>query len=301
LHAALPDAAPVHVQLGVLAASRNQRPAASAAFNRALALDASSVEALGGLLALDLNASDFRAAKDRADQAVAQPSVSSEVLLLAARTYGSVKDLASAERVLRRAIAADSTLLPAYSMLAEVYLAQGRLENARQEFDNLARRQSSPIGALTMSGLILQGQGQSGLARDRFEQAVRIDVRAAAVAANNLAWMYAESGERLPEALKLAHAAADALPEAPEVLDTLGWVYFKSDLPVMAIAPLTRAVERSPKNAAYHYHLGLALAKAGEPARGRAALARALELSADAEWRDDARRVMSELSAPVSR
>lgn len=297
LHAAVPNVAAVHVQSGVLAASRNQDPGARAAFGRALALDASSVEALAGILALDLNASNFRAAKDRIDQVVAEPSVAPEILLLAARTYASVKDLPSAERVLRRAIESDSTLLPAYSMLAEVYFAQGNLESAQKEFDNLARRQSSPIGALTMSGLILQAQGQSRPARERFEQAVHIDVRAAAVAANNLAWMYAESGEQMQEALRLAQAAAGVLPETPEVLDTLGWVYFKSDLPVMAVTPLTRAVERSPKNAAYHYHLGVALAKAGEPARSRAALARALELNRDAAWRDDARRVMAELAA----
>jgi hypothetical protein len=41
----------------------------------------------------------------------------------------------------------------------------------------------------------------------------------------------------------------------------------------------------------------MALAKAGDPARGRAALARALELSGDAEWRDEARRILSELAA----
>ena len=297
LHAALPNAATVHVQLGVLAASRNQGPAARAAFNRALDLDADSVEALAGLVALELNAANFQAAKDRVTHAVAKPTVGPEVLLLAARTYGSVKDFAAAERVLRRAIDSNSALLPAYSMLAEAYVAQGKLESAQREFDNLAERQSSPIGALTMSGLILQALGRPDLARDRYEQAVRIDVRAAAVAANNLAWMYADDGERLPEALRLAHAAADALPEAPEVWDTLGWVYFRNDLPVMALTPLTRAVERSPKNATYHYHLGMALAKAGDPARGRAALARALELSGDAEWRDEARRILSELAA----
>ena len=300
LHAALPNAAAVHVQLGVLAASRNEAPAARRAFNRALELDPASVEALGGLVALDLNAANYKAARERVDQAIAQPSVRSEILLLAARTYGSAKDFASAERVLRRAIESDATLLPAYSMLAEAYFAQGKLESAQREFDNLAKYQTSPIGPLTMSGLILQAQGQLDQARERYEQAVRIDVRAAAVAANNLAWMYAESGERLSEALRLAHAAADALPESPEVLDTLGWVYFKNNLAVMALAPLTRAVERSPKNATYQYHLGMALAKAGEPARGRTALARALELGGDSDWRDEARRVMSELAGLAS-
>ncbi len=291
-----PNAAAVHVQVGVLAASRNQIPAARAAFDRALELDASSLEALAGVLALDLNTRNFTAVKERIDRYVLADAVSPEALLLAARTYGSLKDLRSAERVLRRAIERDPTLLPAYSMLAQVYFSQNKLDEARKEFDSLALRQSSPATSLTMSGLILQGQGQSELARKRYEEAVRADGRAV-VAANNLAWIYAESGEELQEALRLARAAAEQLPEAPEVLDTLGWVYYKSDLPAMAIGPFRRAVERRPKNALYHYHLGLALAKSNEPQLSRAALVQAIVLDRGETWTEDARRVMAGLPA----
>lgn len=297
LRKAVPNTAAVHVQVGVLAASRNEIPAARAAFDRALELDASSLEALAGVLALDLNTRNFAAVKARIDRSVSADAVSPEALLLAARTYGSLKDMASAERVLRLAIERDPTLLPAYSMLAQVYFRQNKLDAARQEFDSLASRQSSPAISLTMSGLILQGQGQSELARTRYEEAVRADSRAV-IAANNLAWIYAESGEELQEALRLARAAAEQLPEAPEVLDTLGWVYYKNQLPALAIAPLTRAVERNPKKALYHYHLGLAFAKNNEPQRSRAALAQAIGLDRSAPWIEDARRVMAGLAQP---
>lgn len=296
---ALPNVAAVHVQAGVLAATRSQVPAARAAFDQALKLDASSLEALAGILALDLNAKDFAAAKNRIDRRLETAPVPAEMLLLAARTYGSMNDMGSAERVLRRAIETDSSLLPAYGMLAQVYFKQQKLDEARKEFDNLAQRQSSPVGALTMSGLILQAQGNTQLAQQRYEQAVSVDPRAV-VAANNLAWIYAENGERLQDALRLARSAAEVLPEAPEILDTLGWVYYKSALPVMAIAPLMRAVERNPKNASYQYHLGLAYAKAGDPVRSRASLARALELGRDAAWGEDARRVIAGLDAKAS-
>ena len=299
LRQAAPTAAAVHVQVGVLAASRNEIPAARAAFDQALELDASSLEALAGLLALDLNTKNFAAVKERIDR-VSVDAVSPEALLLAGRTYGSLKDMASAERVLRRAIERDPTLLPAYSMLAQVYFSQNKLDEARKEFDSLASRQSSPAISLTMSGLILQGQGQSELARKRYEEAVRADGRAV-VAANNLAWIYAESGVELQEALRLARAAAEQLPEAPEVLDTLGWVYYKSELPAMAIAPLSRAVERSPKNALYHYHLGLALAKSNEPQRSRAAFVQAISLDRAAAWTEDARRVIAGLPPPETK
>lgn len=294
-----PEVAAVHVQNGVLAATRNNGAAARAAFDEALRLDPGSIEALSGLLALDLNAKDFTAAKNRIGKHLETGTVTPGLLLLAARTYASASDMESAERVLRRAIDTDPTLLPAYSMLGQIYLSQKKLDQAKQEFDKLAQRESNPVGALTMSGMIWQAQGNVPEARLRFERAVAHDSRAA-VAANNLAWMYAESGERLEDALRFARGAADALPNAPEVLDTLGWVYYKSDLPGLAVAPLVRAVERAPKNAEYRYHLGLAYIKSGDAVRGRESLVRALALDRDAHWASDARRAIATLDERTS-
>jgi Flp pilus assembly protein TadD len=55
-----------------------------------------------------------------------------------------------------------------------------------------------------------------------------------------------------------------------------------------------RALELSPDNATYHYHLGLAELKAGHVQRGRASLARAIDLKPDATLSADVRRALSE-------
>ncbi len=67
----------------------------------------------------------------------------------------------------------------------------------------LADKRASPVGAPTMSGIILQAQGRTPEARSRYERALALDSRAA-VAANNLAWLYAEAGENMDRAVKLA-------------------------------------------------------------------------------------------------
>jgi putative PEP-CTERM system TPR-repeat lipoprotein len=296
-----PDVAAVHVQSGVLAASRNNVSGAKAAFERALSIDRESIEAFGGLLALDLNRKDFAAAKQRVDRRLeSETAPSAALLLLAGRTYASANDLPATERVLRRAIETDATLLPAYELLAQVYYNQNRLDDARREFDNLAQRHSMPASALTMSGLLFQASGNNTEAQKRFEQAVAADDRAV-VAANNLAWMYADSGQRLSEALRLARTAAELVPNNSEVLDTLGWVYLKSSLPALAVAPLVRAAAINPKHAGYQYRLGLAYAGSGDVERSRTALNRALELDRAASWADDARRVLAGLTASHGR
>ena len=216
------------------------------------------------------------------------------MLLLAARTYWTAQDLSLAEQMLRQAIDAEPTLLTSYGMLAQLYVSQNKLDQARLEFDNLAARQSKPIGALTMSGMILQAQGHNDLAVKRYEEALAVDARAA-IAANNLSWMHAESGENLDKALTLAQTAASVLPESPEIMDTLGWVYYKKQLPDLAIPIFERIVEKAPDNPSYRYHLGLAYVQSGDTIGGRAALQRALSAKPDAATAAEIRRLLAEI------
>src|SRR5688572_7918149 len=137
-------------------------------------------------------------------------------------------------------------------MLGQLYLDQKKLQEAQREFDRLAQRQTKPVAALTMSALISEMQGDQAQARKRYEEVLTVD-SAAPIASNNLAWMYAESGENLDRALQLAQAAAAAAPDRPEVMDTLGWVYYKKNLPDLAIRQFSRCIEKEPRNGAYHH------------------------------------------------
>ena len=294
--AAAPDNVSAQVLRGLVAAERKDTTAARVAFERARSIDAKSIELLAAEMAFELAGGNPAAAKAKADARLADGPPSTELLILAARTYVSAKDLPGAERLLRQAIDRDPSIVQAYSLLGQLYLAQRKLDAARQEFDELATRLTRPVAALTMAGTILQAQGDTAGARDRFERAMAADPRAA-VAANNLAWMYAEAGDNLDGALQLAQTAVTGLPEAPEPSDTLGWVYLKKRLPDLARPAFARAVEKSPRNPVYHYHLGLAYEQAGERENAQRSLRRALELSSRFVGADDARQVLDRLTA----
>jgi Tfp pilus assembly protein PilF len=195
---------------------------------------------------------------------------------------------------LRQAIDLDPSQLPPYEMLGQLYLSQKKLNEARTEFEALAKRQAKPVAALTMSGMLLMAQGQTELARKKFEDVLALDPRAV-IASNNLAWMYAEAGSDLDRALGLAQTASSQAPEQPEVIDTLGWVYYKKNLPELAIPLFERCVKKAPTNAAYHHHLGLAYMKAGRSQQARASLQRALANNPDATTADDARRALTQI------
>jgi putative PEP-CTERM system TPR-repeat lipoprotein len=292
LKAKYPNLGAVHAQAGMLAALKTDFAGARASFERALVLEGDSIEALTGLIMLEVRAGDLAAAKRHIDSRV-NGKPSPEMLMLAARTYATANDLGATETFLRRAIEADSTMLPAYAMLGQLYLSQKKLDEARKEFESMAARQSKPVAALTMSGIILQTQGNTAEARKRYEQVLSIDGRAP-IAANNLAWLQAEAGDNLDVALQIAQTAAAAAPQLPDVADTVGWIYYKKKLPALAIQQFQRSIELAPAGAIYHYHLGLAYQQRGETARGRQALQKALSLNPDATLAANIKRVLGE-------
>jgi Flp pilus assembly protein TadD len=173
-------------------------------------------------------------------------------------------------------------------------MRQNRLDDAREEFVKLAKLRSDAVGPKTMIGMIYDLQNRAQDATKVYEEIVSATDRAP-VAANNLAWHYAERGEKLDVALQLAQSAKQQIPDSHEIDDTLGWVYYKRGMAEMAIAPLERSVKAMPGSALYHYHLGLAYAKTGRAADARRALERALQLESDFDGADEARTTLASL------
>jgi tetratricopeptide (TPR) repeat protein len=289
-----PNSAAVHVQMGMLLGRKQQLPEARKEFERALQLAPDSLEAIGGLVALDLSAKQPAAARARVDALTSAPGAKPAVLMLAGRTYAATGDLKTAEQLFREALNRDPSQLAAYGALGQLYAKQHRLPEALTEFDSLAQRDSKPVPALTLAAIIVEAQGNKAEAQKRYERIVQLDPNAA-VASNNLAWTYASNGGNLDVALQLAQAAKRQLPNTPEVNDTLGFIYYKKDLAALALPLLKATVEKDPSNAEYHYHLGLAYSRMGDAVRASESLTHALALKPDFDGAQDARAVLASL------
>jgi Flp pilus assembly protein TadD len=289
-----PNAAIVQVQLGSLAARKNDRAAAERAFEAARRLDPKNREALAGLVALDLSNRKGQQAQQRIESYLAQNGDDPAIMTLLARTLAVNGDAARAEETLKKVVLLSPSSIDAYGLLGQLYLSQQRLGEALTEFDRIAARQPKAVGVRILAAMIVQLQNQTDEARKRYEQVLEIDGRAA-VAANNLAWIYAEKGDNLDVALQLAQTAKAQLPDEPQVNDTLGWIYYKKGLPALAVAPLQESIARDPKNPIFHYHLGVVYAGAGDPTKARQALEQALALKSDFDGSADARKVLASL------
>lgn len=272
-----PKAPVVHTLQGILYATRHKTSEARRSFERALQISPGFSEAVTRLSALDVQADAPTAAIARLEEEIAKQPNNAALLVSVARAYAGVKDYAKAEDRLRRAVVADPRLTVAYSELAQLYIQQKKLDQARAEFEAWAKRDPSAMGPPTMVGILLEVQGRRDDARKVYEDVVGRSGDAP-VAANNLAYLYAEQGTNLDIALQLATSAKPKLPDNPSVDDTIGWVYYKKDLASLAVKPLQESAKKLPNNPEVLYHLGLAYAKVGDKAKARDALSRARAL-----------------------
>lgn len=275
-----PAASVVYELDGALRVQKSDLSGARSAFARALQLNPRSADALFGLTEIDVREKNLIAARNRLEAGLVANPDDPALLLLAGRVHLALTEYAKAERVLRLAIGIDPANPDPYMLLGQIYETQQKLEAARAEFDDLARRNDKDMSARTMSAMIVHAQGNVEGAKKRYAEILAAD-SGSPVAANNLAWIYAEEGANLDAAVQLAKQAVEALPENAELHDTLGWIYYRKQLPRSAIGPFEAAIARDPENPTFRYHVGLAYAETGDVVRARDAFEMALKLRPD--------------------
>jgi len=270
--------AEVHAVEGALEMRRGNRRAARASFERALTQDAASREALIGLTLLDATENKSLAARSRLESRLASFDNDPGLLFLSAKLFLADGQPARAEELLRRTVALDPFDIEAARLLARLLTDRQRVDASIKAFDEEAAREPTNLSARLMGAVLVHTQGNLADAKARYQAILRIEPRAA-LAANNLAAIYAEEGDNLKEAQTLAESAADQVPTHAGVLDTLGSVYLRRQLYGPAIVQFGRSVAAEPNNPLYHYHLGLALSKGGDTQRAREAFQRAVKLN----------------------
>jgi len=147
--------------------------------------------------------------------------------------------------------------------MAETQRRKGDLNTAVDTFRRCSQAAPSDTVCLTQLGLILDGTGKRDQAKPIYEQILKIQPDAA-VALNNLAYIKAEEGVDLDQALTMSQRARQKMPNAPEVNDTLGWIYIKKNLSEDAVRLYKDLTAQVPANATFHYHYGMALLQKGD-------------------------------------
>ena len=275
-----PRSASAMVNLAKVSAAERNHDAALGLYEKAIALDIQNFDAVSGIVSTCLKLNQSQKARAKIDELIAtnagKPDVMAALRYLNSTVFSAEKNPAAAEKELIAAIELDENYLAAYSAYAGLLVGQNRTDEAVAQYKKvLEKRPAAQI--YTMLGILEDARGNTGEAEAAYRKALEISPETP-IAANNLAWLIADNGGNLDEALQLASSAVSKNQSVAGFYDTLGWIYFKKGLASPAVEQLKKAValeESSAKrmgtapNPGYRVRLGMALAKAGDKASAR--------------------------------
>jgi tetratricopeptide (TPR) repeat protein len=150
------------------------------------------------------------------------------------------------------------------------------------------------ITVLSTLALVLDSASRKPEAKQVYEATLKLDPNNG-VALNNLAFLLAESGGDLDEALTKAQRAKQLLPNLFEISDTLGWIYLKKNLSANAIDIFKDLVVKQPNHSTYHYHLGMAYSQQGDKSKALEQLREALKYNPQKEEKEKIQQLITRL------
>jgi tetratricopeptide (TPR) repeat protein len=301
-----PNEVDIYNNLATVARMENKADEAVSFYQSSLKIRATDFNALNGLISFYLGRNETDKAHATIDQALnSYPNIAS-LHFLKAQIYGAQRDAQSAEGELRKALEIDPNYTAAYSALGAIFINTRQEDRAIAEYRKILERQPDNAAAYTIIGMLEDARKNYDQAADNYRKALEKDQNSV-LAANNLAWLYAEYGKgNLDEAVRLAQRVVQKSPNIAGFTDTLGWVYYKKGLYGAAAEQLQKAVlmdeaaavtNKVPPSATYHYHLGMALKAKGDKAGSRRELEASLRLSDKSPFSgiDEARKALASL------
>jgi tetratricopeptide (TPR) repeat protein len=169
------------------------------------------------------------------------------------------------------------TLAEALELRGDIRQQRGEADLALADYAAALAGQPKRVSALMKRGSLLQARGKTEDAARAYLAALDVN-RDLAPAYNNLAWMAAESKEKLEQAEQWATRAVALGPKVAEYHDTLGWVLRARGRLRDAEQALKQATALNPTSAASFYHLGVVQQELNRPKEAARSFAKTLEI-----------------------
>jgi tetratricopeptide (TPR) repeat protein len=289
-----PDSAQGPYRLGLVSIKEKKFDDAIKMLEKALTLNPKQYPAVDALAGVYILQGKNDKAIARVQQAIAQNEAGILYSYLG-KVYVQSNKLPEGEQALKKALQLDGNDVASMSMLGTLYARQGSLDRAIVEYDQATRVHPNDAGLWTLYAMLNEDAGKADVARKAYEHALDLSPNSAS-AANNLAWILAQTGGDMDKALELARRAKVGMPDNPAIDDTLGWIYFKRQLYDSAVPLFQSAVKANPEHAKYQYHLAAALLSSGKKDQAKVAMSKALKLDATLAKQDEVKKVMGALN-----
>jgi tetratricopeptide (TPR) repeat protein len=214
------------------------------------------------------------AATEKIRQLVQEQPKSLPVQMLWARWLIRDNQKVEARRALAATAAANPKSTEPLLVSAGLDFNEGQFAGARSTLRNLVHLDDKSVEALLLAGQVEEASHNYSDAIVYYKKALALDA-GNVFALNNLAYLLSRDAVHLEEALGLARRAREQVPESPEVLDTLGWLYYRKGLYDLAAKELEHALAKA-EWPAIQFHLALTYNRLGKTVEGGHLLAAAL-------------------------
>jgi tetratricopeptide (TPR) repeat protein len=151
----------------------------------------------------------------------------------------------------------------------------GQFDAALASFEQAGNADPQNAQAFLNRAMLFEALGKKTEAHDAYNKVLALQPENA-LALNNLAYLNADSGKNLDQAMTFAQRAKQKAPDNPDVSDTLGYVYYQKNLNAEAVRIFRQNVQDHPQNSMFHFHLAMALLKQGDKEGARQEAAKAL-------------------------
>jgi tetratricopeptide (TPR) repeat protein len=177
--------------------------------------------------------------------------------------------------------------------LAGTLVTQKKYNDAYPLYETVLTLEPSYIPAIMAIGFLDDANGHPAKAEARYREVLAIDPDHVN-AANNLACILQETSEGIEEAFKLVIKARRKNPRDPNVLDTMGWVYFKKGIFKSAISEFEESLRLNPNNPISCYHMGMTYYQIQEYELARTYLQKAIDMDPDFNGANMARQLLNQ-------
>jgi tetratricopeptide (TPR) repeat protein len=210
-------------------------------------------------------------------------------------------DEARAKQLFQHAADNYTEILKTATNSTDVWLRLGAVQRQLGQFDAaLASFEQAGIASphspapLLNQALLLQALGKQKEAIVAYNKVLGVDPQNA-LAMNNLAFLNAETGTNLDQAMTYAERAKKQYPDNPDITDTLGYVYYQKNLNNEALRLFRQIVQDHPQNPIFHFHLAKALLKNGDKDGARLEAEKALRNNPPRNEQDKIKSFVSQI------
>lgn len=285
---------------GLVDEADNQLDDAQSDYQQALKLDPNASDPLTSLMHLYVRRNELAEAMRVVEATIARSPRNGVARALRGTLLESEGQLESAIGAYQEAVAAAPNWGPGYHLLAQAQLKAKHTDDAIRSLQQGIDKTS---GAASLTGDLATLYEQAGRPDDAIAlyQGILAKAPSSVFAANNLAVLLVKYKSDTAS-LSLAQKLADQLTGSSlaNIIDTRGWVKFRSGDYHGAESLLQEAVDKSPDTPLMRYHLAMAQLRSGEPQVARQNLEAALRDAKSFDGIDTARATLAQLQKTPS-